>query len=423
MRRVSLPFSLRALPLAAVALASALVAPMPGVRAASPATEIRALWVLRSSLVSPASVAAVVSSARTYGFNALLVQVRGRGDAYYASQLEPRAEELSSQPGSFDPLQELLTVAHQGGLQVHAWVNVSLVSSASDMPGSPSHLVYEHPDWLMVPRPLAREMAGVDPASPAYLGRLSRWTRAQGGEVEGLYASPLNAAAAEHLTSVVADLAGRYALDGLHLDYIRYPDDRFDYSRSALAAFRSAVGPEIGDAERRRLDALAEDDPLAYPDNLPEPWTRFRRAQLSALVMRLRTAAKAQRPNALVSAAVAPDVDEAFSHRLQDWRTWLESGLIDAVCPMAYTQETPTFARQIASARGLAGTRAVWAGIGAYRLTPAQTVQHVQIARQQGADGFVLFSYDSLNGGDRARDLYLSQVSRALFPVAGGSRE
>jgi hypothetical protein len=65
----------------------------------------------------------------------------------------------------------------------------------------------------------------------------------------------------------------------------------------------------------------------------------------------------------------------------------------------------------------------VWAGIGAYRLTADETVRHIQVARQQGADGFVLFSYDSLNGGDRARDLYLSQVSRALFPVAGGSRE
>lgn len=423
MRRVRPPFPLLVSSFTALALLLAFVAPRPHVRAAGPASETRALWVLRSSLASSASIATVVSSARTFGFNALLVQVRGRGDAYYASQLEPRAEELQTQPAAFDPLQELLTAAHQAGLQVHAWVNVGLVSSASDLPRSPNHVVYEHPEWLMVPRVLAREMADVDQESPAYLGRLSRWTRAQAGGVEGLYVSPLSAPAAEHLTSVVSDLSRRYALDGLHLDYIRYPDERFDYSRYAVAAFRAAVAPEIGDAERQRLDALAEDDPLAYPDNLPEPWDRFRRAQLSALVMRLRTAVKTERPHALVSAAVAPDVDEAFARRLQDWRTWLESGLIDAVCPMAYTQETPTFARQIASARGLAGTHAVWAGIGAYRLTADETVRHIQVARQQGADGFVLFSYDSLNSTDRARDLYLGQVSRALFPVAGGSRE
>ncbi len=392
-------------------------------RAASPApVETRALWVLRSSLASGASIDALVASARTYGFNTLLVQVRGRGDAYYVSALEPRAEELRGQPATFDPLARVLTAAHDAGLKVHAWVNVSLVASATDLPGAPSHLVYTHPEWLMVPRALAREMAPVEPASPAYLGRLARWVRSQDGELEGLYLSPLQPGAAEHLTAVVSDLAARYPLDGVHLDYIRFPDERFDFSRYAVAAFRTAVAPGLTAATRRDLDAQAESDPLAYPNALPDEWDRFRRSQLSALVMRLRTAVRSRRPDALLSAAVAPDVEDAYARRLQDWRTWLESGLIDAVCPMAYTPETPLFAQQIASARGLAGTRSLWAGIGAYRLSPAQTVQHVQIARQQGADGFVLFSYDSMIGAERAQDPYLAQVSRALFPTASGSK-
>ena len=66
--------------------------------------EVRALWVLRTSLSSPATIRHLVESARSHGFNTLLVQVRGRGDAYYQPRLEPRAAELARQPESFDPL-------------------------------------------------------------------------------------------------------------------------------------------------------------------------------------------------------------------------------------------------------------------------------------------------------------------------------
>ena len=63
---------------------------------------------------------------------------------------------------------------------------------------------------------------------------------------------------------------------------------------------------------------------------------------------------------------------------------------------MAYTPEPARFAEQIAAAREVAGGRAVWAGIGAYRLTPAQTIENIETARRLGAGGVVLFSYDSL---------------------------
>src|SRR4051812_10840502 len=92
----------RWLALAAVALCLSVLAAAPA------AEETRALWVLRSSLTSPESIASLVRTAREQGFNTLLVQVRGRGDAYYASTLEPRAAELARQPAGFDPLATLL---------------------------------------------------------------------------------------------------------------------------------------------------------------------------------------------------------------------------------------------------------------------------------------------------------------------------
>ena len=101
----------------------------------------------------------MVQSASSSGFNALLVQVRGRGDAYYASRVEPRAEALVSQPQSFDPLATTIAAAHEAGLRVHAWVNVDLVSSAAELPTSRDHIVYTHPDWLMWSRPRPGPMA------------------------------------------------------------------------------------------------------------------------------------------------------------------------------------------------------------------------------------------------------------------------
>ena len=72
------------------------------------------------------------------------------------------------------------------------------------------------------------------------------------------------------------------------------------------------------------------------------------------------------------------------------------------------------FAAQIASVRQLAGGQPVWAGIGAYRLSSSQTIENIQTARRLGAEGIVLFSYDSLVRAPHGAD-YLPAVGRAAF--------
>jgi uncharacterized lipoprotein YddW (UPF0748 family) len=379
--------------------------------------EIRGLWVLRTSLTSPERIRTLVRSAKDHGFNTLLVQIRARGDAYYSATIEPRAAELSRQATSFDPLAEVLRSAHAAGLRVHAWMNVNLVSSAADLPTARQHIVHRHPEWLMVPRDLARELAKVDTESPGYVGRLARWTRAQSDDIEGLYASPLLPGAAAHLVSVVRDLAQRYAVDGVHFDYVRFPSDRFDYSRQAIREFRLVAAPQLAAPERARLDREERIDPFAYPDALPEAWRQFRVSRLTDLVRRLRETVKRERANATITVAAAPDRQEALDRRLQDWGGWLAGGLVDAICPMAYTPEPAQFAEQIAAAREAAGTRAVWAGIGAYRLSPSQTVDNIRTARRLGAAGVVLFSYDSMTNPRQSAPDYLALVARGAFRI------
>lgn len=403
---------------AAVILLAGLASVQPPVHAeaASPG-EVRGLWVVRTALTSPGSIDRMVAGAEAAGFNTLLVQVRGRGDAYYLDALEPRPPALGADP-RFDPLATTLTKAHARGLRVLAWINVNLVSSAHDLPADPGHIVNRAPEWLMVPRGLAQELSVASPSSPGFVGRLARWARSNATS-EGLYASPLHPGAADHAVQVAGDLARRYAIDGVHFDYLRYPGAEFDYSRAALDGFRAAVRADVSPATARTLDARRVDDVLAWVDAMPERWEEFRRARLTALTHRLRDAVVTARPGALVTAAVVADHDEARRVKMQDWRRWLDLGLLDVACPMAYTPDDDVFERQIASAAGATTTGAIWAGIGAYRLTPDQTVARIATARRAGAEGVVLFSYDSLVEASPAT--YLTDVGRSAFPETRGT--
>jgi uncharacterized lipoprotein YddW (UPF0748 family) len=253
--------------------------------------------------------------------------------------------------------------------------------------------------------------------SPAYIGRLARWTRANSDVAEGLYTSPLHPAAQEHTTAVIAEIAAKYPIDGVHLDYVRFPRDDFDYSPSAMAQFRSSVLPDLTGQQRRDLSAREVLDPAAYANMFPLRWSEFRRSRLTSLVIRIRTAVKAARPDAVFSAAVVPDAQQAFDSRLQDWRGWLDRSLVDVICPMAYTTDTGTFEKQIAAARAYAGSQPVWAGIGAYQLPPAQTLSHIAAARKLGAAGIILFSYESLAAPPNSAGS-VSELGRAAFGTA-----
>jgi uncharacterized lipoprotein YddW (UPF0748 family) len=369
---------------------------------------VRALWVQRGTLASADSIISAVDMAKNGGFNTLIVQVRGRGDAYYDSRHEPRAAVLAKQPASFDPLDLMVERAHRASLKVHAWVNVNLVSDGA-LPSARRHVVYLHPQWLMVPRPVAEDLRRLNPRDPRYLQRLSEYARSRSDRVEGIFLSPIHKGAVDHVTSVIGDIVSRYAVDGIHLDYIRFPNEEFDYSAEALDAFRSEITSRIGGAERREYAVRARGRPLFYTEMFPQGWQEFRRARVTALLTRIRATVKARRPRAMLTAAVFPDANDATNRRFQNWGGWLEAGLLDAICPMAYTTDPALFRLQIANVERLAGRHPVWAGIGAYQLSASATVENIRTARQLGAEGLVLFSYDNLD------NRYVETVAKGAF--------
>jgi uncharacterized lipoprotein YddW (UPF0748 family) len=276
---------------------------------------LRSFWASRASLESPDAVRRAVSAAAVGAFDTVMVPVAIGGDAYQV----------------FDGAREMITEARARGLRVHAWIEVTLVAAAGELPPSRDHVLYQHPEWLMVPRELAAEMLKVDVRSPAYLGRLTRWARANPARVDGLYLSPLAPEAASYLVGAVTAAAKRYAVDGVFLDAVRFPGVDFDYSRHAMELFRADARAQLSVEERARLDEVEAIDPFGYAEELPDRWRAFRQSRLTTLISRLRSALKEVSPAFVVSAGVAAEPGSALAESFQDWTSWMESGLVDGV--------------------------------------------------------------------------------------------
>jgi uncharacterized lipoprotein YddW (UPF0748 family) len=292
--------------LLALALGIAVAAPA---RAAEPATH--AMWIPASALEGPDAVRRAINGAVAAGVEAIVA----------AAPLYPEAGP--------DRFADLLRQAREHQLRVFASIDIDRVALPGEVPASRDHVLYQHPDWLMVPRALAPEVLPLDVRSPEYVGRLARWTRSNG--VDGVYLSPVLDDAAAFVVSAAASVLKRYAVDGVQLDAARYPGDDFDYGRRAVDAFRHEIRPTLTAAERTQVDADETIDPFAYPNAFPDAWRRYRQSRVTSLVSRVGTALRDVRPGAVVVAAVSGTAETDLEDHFQDWRAWLADHLIDAV--------------------------------------------------------------------------------------------
>ncbi len=345
------------------------------------AHELRGLWVVRTSMTTKESIERLVDLASRSNFNALFVQVNGRGEAYYTSSIVPTMPDVA--PG-FDPLAFCIERAHAGGLQVHAWINAFTVGRLGCREYQPEHVLTRHPEWALV------DDDGVSTLD--YTPEMGR------GELVSVMLDPAIEGVKAYVHDVFMEVVRNYDVDGVHFDYIRYPAERFGYGDEARDAFRNLTGYDpldlakgSGAFEGRRGDDLYRE--------LSAKWGSFRCDQVTELVQRVYEDVKRARPGVAVSAAVFPDAEDAAEHRLQDWKPWLSRGIVDFVVPMAYTAQTARFAGHIGEAvKAAPGWGRVLAGVGAYNMLedPAGCVEKITVARRLGAAGVVLFSYDSI---------------------------
>jgi uncharacterized lipoprotein YddW (UPF0748 family) len=374
--------------------------------------ELRAVWVdaFHDGFKTPEQVDDLLAWARSANLNALFVQVRRRGDAYYLKSFEPRAEDPDLAPG-FDALQYLIDRAHQGPqrLQVHAWLATLPIWYQRDTPPqAPNHTfnlrgLSADPDdtWLMY-RDDGQAWAGVGGSGTYYL-------------------DPGNPEAARYTTDVYLNLLRNYDVDGIHLDQVRYYEGdplRWGYNPTSVATFNQTFGR----------------DPATQPAPTDAQWIAWRRDQVTSLVRGIYTQAKALKPNVAVTAAVVtwgqgPQTTEDWERQppyasvLQDWRSWLQEGIVDYLLPMDYFRETvqqgPWFDRWTQWQVTHTGTRGVVLGLGSYLNSADGSLAQLDRARALGALGVALYSYavptrDLENASQDDRQAFAAQL-RAVF--------
>jgi len=332
----------------------------------------RYFWVVRDGLNSPESIDALVDRAAEAGANGIIVQVAGRAEAYYTSSILPAAD---FQEG-FDPLAYTIARARPRGLEVHAWINAFLVWSSPDPPDDPTHIWHTHPEWFM---------------TDVY-GRSTReYTRDECDRngLVGATLSPALPAVREFLADVAAEIAVNYNVDGIHLDYIRYPNPSFGFEPLSTGMFFMKTGLEPLDMFRR----YREDDELA------DMWSLWKINNVTRTVETVRSVLRSAAPGVVLSCAVMADPHEAKSHYSCDWRSWITAGLVDFVCTMVYTTNTQK-ARELAVLGAEVCPERVIHGIGVYNQPISSAVAGASEALTRGIRGVCVFSLNSLSSDD-----------------------
>ena len=289
------------------------------------------------------------------GFNDLFVNVVWPGMAHYKSRTL-RSTDVERTHG--DQLAACLAAAHRHGIRVHAWKVCW-------------NLEWTDPDLRERYRSERRVQVARD-------GRTLNW----------LCPNPPANRALE--LTAIRELLERYPVDGLHLDYVRFPGRESCYCFSCREAF--------GGTTRRRI-ARWPDDVLSGA--LAKEYADFRRRTIAQFVEDVGALRRRFRPKAELSAAVYGTYPSCADSVAQDWAEWLRLDTVDFVCPMNYFNETAEFSRYLQKQLALPRTSGrILPGIGVTahesRLDAVGTIEQIQTARRAGASGFVLYAMNDV---------------------------
>ncbi|NLV67265.1 MAG: family 10 glycosylhydrolase [Spirochaetes bacterium] len=349
------------------------------------------LWIVRNSIATPDRIDDLLDMIEDSDIKNLFVQVRGRGDAYYNSALEPAGFDVKK---GFDPLKYLISRTRKTDIRIHAWVNVAFVMNAGDYPGDPEHILTRHPEWITCD----------------YRGRpMTDYSEKELAEnlVEGYFVDPALPEVKQHIYSVIKDILQAYDIDGIHLDYVRYPYSGynsyykrylsdFGYSPGARKIFRKKYG-----IDPVRINRKKESKARAAFD-------RFRREQITEIVRHINAIVKQKDKSLIMSAASMPRHDYGKKVYFQDWPMWLSQGYIDLACVMSYTDNMDTYNSYLEYANITGQMEKIFMGVMVKENTGLKTVMaEISAAYDYGARGYVLFSFEH-------DDKYINGVSRVI---------
>ncbi|MFZ5515797.1 MAG: family 10 glycosylhydrolase [Candidatus Zhuqueibacterota bacterium] len=336
--------------------------------------ELRGLWVTRWDFSSPGDIARIFALAREHHFNTIFFQIRGAGSVYFRSTIEPSGWLNSRSDSSWDPLATAVHYARELGLQLHAWMNVYPGSNGNSLAENASSLYRAHPEWFVI----------------------DEEQRPQAGHDHYFWLSPTHPRVQAHLLKLVEEIIDGYAIDGLHLDYIRYPGPGYSYDEESILRFLQRHGS----------------DPRADSD----AWDDFRRDAITELLTKIYSLAHAGPKDIAVSCAVVKNLHMGKFLYFQDVETWLRQGIVDFIVPMIYTPHMTLFRRLVKSYSDLAGAIPVYPGM--IVANNAALLEQVYYSRQAGLNGHCLFAWKDLfdNGNTQSVRILKNQIYRQTAP-------
>jgi len=365
-RRESSPFKI---PITLLLLLSALIW-------SNLSAEVRSVWVLPWDITTPQAIDEVIQTALDNNQNELLVEVRYRSDALFdtskGASLYPNPEPQSYvlKNSSFDPLAYVLEKAHAQNLNVQAWVIVFNATPVDKTLIQQNFTYQNHRDWLTT------DKSG---------------TRLNGSRQFGYFIDPGVPEAQDYLLDVLSNLAAGYPdLDGIHLDYIRYPETGLGYHPVSVARYEE------------------------YCQNQDEiGFNEWRIMQVSNFVERMHLRLKEINPAMMLSAAVFADISDANVAYAQDWPNWLKRGIIDRIYPMAYNVNFSKYKSIVAQMKLIGHDESIVMGLRAWddngrtlslnggsRYTVNDIAKRITHTRELGFAGVAMFSLAGLKIGN-----------------------
>ena len=356
--------------------------------------EIRAVWLDRGTIVKARNeqgLELIFEKLSQAGINTVFFETINAGYPVYPSKVAPQQNPLTR---NWDPLKSAVKLAKARGMELHAWVWVfaagnqrhnKILGLNSKYPGP---VLAAHPDWAGYDRrgkmiPLGQNKPFFDPANPQLR---------------------------QYKLKIYEEIVTRYDVDGLHLDYIRYPFQdhqrlrSYGYGKAARAIFKQKYGV----------------DPLKiYPRqrSMWAKWTAFRTQQVDSFVAQVSRKMRQKKPDLIMSVAVFPLPERERIQKLQQhWEVWAKRGDIDLIVPMTYALDTQTFSRLAQPwilSRKLGSTLLV-PGIRLLNLPTLGAFDQIQLIRDLPVGGYALFAAENLQN---------PQLKKVFNNTQGNTRE
>ena len=343
--------------------------------------DTRCLWVVRESMYTEEMIDSALVYAYQSGYDIVFLQVRGRGYAFYESNLVPKHPKISPE---FDPLEYALTLGHALGIEVHAWMNSYILWSSKYSPENTNHIYHTNKEWTEanIHGKMDSQIKLSEPQSP-------QW--------EGVYLSPIHPEVNPYLISLHAELIENYNIDGIHLDYIRFQDEMYGYNKTGMKSFEDIYNINPRDIVRGIISTRFGWN-QEFVDSMHVAWDQFRIQAVTNLVEGVFNEIHKSGKKIKLSAAVKPNLIEAHNRWYQDWKGWIQSGVIDFVVPMNYFKEIRDYNNSVQIMKthlDHEDLQYVIMGVSTYNQDAQSAADKILLARLNGFQGVSVFSYDS----------------------------